>query len=400
MPVYSCRVADGKGRIGEFLREAASEESCLRELAAGHAHVLALEELPAVAVERRRPRCPRRLLEDLTGMLALTLASGLSLRDALEAAQSVYPRGAGNALVAILRERLARGGSFSEALAAAATGLPALYTGMVRVGERIGSLEQSFAILAAHLKRERVLRDRFSSALVYPAVVLSVAVASAVFIVVVLFPRLRELFAELGPASGSTPETLLAGLATWLAGAGIALGCLAALGVVLAIARRRGGDLAVGIDRLLLSIPLVSAYVRRREILGLVFAMESLTGAGVSVEEALGEAAGTLGNRALAREVLAVRARLLVGGRLSEAFSASPLFPERIARWMAIGERTGRVERVFAQLRATCEQEVQAWIERLAALVEPALILGLGILVVAFVAFFIVPVFSLFGAVI
>jgi general secretion pathway protein F len=399
MPVYACRIADARGRVGEFLREAASEESCLRDLAAGNAHVLALEELPAEALDRRRPRCPRRLLEDLTGMLALTLASGLTLRDALEAAQSVFTRGAGSALVAMLRERLAKGGSFSEALAAAATNLPALYTGMVRVGERIGSLEQSFAILAAHLKRERVLRDRFSSALIYPAVVLVVAVSSAVFIVAVLFPRLRELFAELGPSSGRTPESLLAGLATALAAGGVALGLLALLAAGLVLTRRRGGDAALRIDRLLLSIPLVSAYVRRREMLGLVFAMESLTGAGVSVEEALAEAAGIAGNRALARELLAVRERLLGGERLSAAFAASPIFPERIARWMAIGERTGRVDRVFAQLRVTGEQEVQAWIERLAALVEPALILGLGILVVAFVVFFIVPVFSLFGSV-
>jgi type IV pilus assembly protein PilC len=175
----------------------------------------------------------------------------------------------------------------------------------------------------------------------------------------------------------------------------LSLGAALVAGMVLA--RRRGGALALRIDTFLLTLPLLSRFLKHRELLNFTFAMEALTAAGISVEEALSEGAGAMTNRALRHAVLAIRERLLKGERLSAAFAGSPLFPERIARWMAIGERVGRVEKVFGQLRAYYQQEVEKWITRLMTLVEPALIVGLGILIVLFVVFFILPVFSLFG---
>ena len=77
MPVYVCRVADANGGVGEFLREAASEESCLRELTGKHPYVLSIAELPAARADRMRRRRSRRVIQDLTEMLALTLASGV-----------------------------------------------------------------------------------------------------------------------------------------------------------------------------------------------------------------------------------------------------------------------------------------------------------------------------------
>jgi type II secretory pathway component PulF len=399
MPVYACRVADARGRIGEFLREAASEQSCLREVAARHPHVLSVVEVPQARLRLLRRRRPPRLLLDLTELLELTLAAGLSLRDALEVAQTVFTRGEANELVALLRERLAKGESLSEALADAGRDLPPLYLGMVRIGERIGSLEQVFARLAAYLRQQKAVRDRICSALIYPSLVLAVAAASAALIVAVLFPRLREVFGQLGPDTAGNAESLMNGLATGLTVAAAVMGALLALALGALAARRRGGRLAVRIDRALLAVPAASSLLLQRQLASFTFAMEALTAAGVSVEEALAEGAGVLTNLALAEEARAVRERLLRGERLSEAFASGGLFPERVAQWTAIGERVGHVEKVFGQLRAYYQREVDKWIDRLMALVEPVLIAGLGILIVLFVVFFILPVFSLYGSI-
>jgi len=194
-------------------------------------------------------------------------------------------------------------------------------------------------------------------------------------------------------------EPLMRSLGTGLAAAAAVLGALLVLALGALAARRRGGRLAVRIDRALLAVKPVSALLARREMLNFAFAMEALTAAGVGVEEALAEGAAVLGNRALAEEARAVRERLLRGERLSAAFAAGGLFPERVAQWTAIAERTGHVERVFGQLCAYYQREVDTWIDRTMALVEPVLIAGLGILVVLFVVFFILPVFSLYGSV-
>ena len=289
MPVYFCRISNEKGRIEEFLRESASEETCLRELNEKNPYVLSIRELPPSSAGARPRRFSRRLIQELTELMALTLSSGLSLKDSLDVSQTVFTRGEGNALVTLLRQRLNKGSTFTEALESAGTGFPPFYMGMVRIGERIGSLEQVTSRLSKHLREEKVLRDRFSSALIYPAIVLGIAVSSAVFIVAVLFPRLREIFNEMGSNAAGNMESLMGGLTTVFA----VLGVVAALALVLVIgiviARRKGGGLAVRIDRLFLGIPLYSRFMMQRELMNFSFAMEALTAAGVGVEEALTE---------------------------------------------------------------------------------------------------------------
>jgi type II secretory pathway component PulF len=247
------------------------------------------------------------------------------------------------------------------------------------------------------MKEEKALRDKVSSALIYPSIVLGVAAMSAVFIVVVMFPRLRELFGQLGPGMAERVQALMASLQTALIVIGVVVGLLVVAVVGLVNARKKGGPLALRIDSFIMTVPVISRFLLQRELLNFTFSMEALTAAGVSVEEALMEGAGTVTNRALRDSVLAIRERVVKGERLSAAFLRSPLFPERMSRWMAVGERVGHVEKVFGQLRAYYQQEVEKWIGRMMALVEPALIVGLGLLIIAFVLFFIVPIFSLYG---
>jgi general secretion pathway protein F len=395
MPVYRCRVADANGRVTELLREAPSRDSCVRDLAAGGPFVLSLQEVTPARAGRG---ASRDHLSELTELLALTLGSGLSLTDSLEVALSVFPRGGAAELVGRLLALLRKGGTLASALEAAGGSVPGFYTGMVRVGERIGSLDAVFARLSLYLKEEKALRDRFISALIYPCLVLAVAAASACFIAVFLLPRLHDVFNGIEPGMSTKVDALLGALQAGGIAVGAVLACLLVTVVGIRHARRRSSAAAVRVDAALLALPLVGTVGLQRDLLSFTFAMEALTGSGVSVEEALHEAGGALRNHSLKAAVNAARDRVLKGDTLSSALAACPAFPGRIARWMAIGERVGHVEKVFGQLRAYYQQEVDKWITRLMALVEPALIVGIGICVILFVVLFIVPVFSLFGA--
>jgi len=396
MPVYRCRVADGRGRVAEVLRDAASQEALLRDLFSRDACVLGVEELKE-GPRRRVRRFSRRTVGDLTGLLALMLASGLSLRDSLEVAQTVSTRGNDNELVALLLERIRKGGTLADALDEARESFPPVYRGLVRIGERIGNLDQVFSRLSSYLTDDRKLRDRFGTAALYPSLVLGVALLASLFIVAYLLPRMREVFAQLGPEMGRKVEALTGSLTVGMAVLGAGTLALAAFLVFAVQARGRGGPTALRIDAALLRIPLAAPFLLRREVLNFAFAMETLTAAGVGVEEALGEGAGAVHNGALREEILRIRSDVMKGGKLSAAFSESRLFPARIGRWIAVGERVGHVEKVFGQLRSYYQEEVEQWLGRLMALVEPALIVVLGVLIVVFVVAFIVPVFSLFG---
>jgi general secretion pathway protein F len=211
--VYICRVANESGKIEEYRREAASEESCLRELSAHGAFVLSVRALSGDSTTGKgAARFSRKSLSEITDIVTLMLGSGLSLKDSLEVAQGVFVHGETNALITLLLEKLRKGSTFASALETTGTGIPPFYSGMVRIGERIGTLDQVFTRLSTFLKEEKTLRDRFSSALIYPCIVLGVAGMSAVFIVAFLFPRLREIFSDLGPSMGNSVQTLMGAL--------------------------------------------------------------------------------------------------------------------------------------------------------------------------------------------
>ncbi len=398
MPVYRCRVSHINGKIEEFLREAVSEEPLVRELSSRSLYVLSLREVPGgEEAGGTGKRFSRKTVAELTGLLTLMLSTGLSLKDSLEVAETVSSRGAENELVTLLLEKIRKGGTFAAALESVGSGFPPVYKGMVRIGERIGSLDQVFSRLSSYMSDDKKLRDRVGAALLYPAIVLGVAALSAVLIVTVLFPRLRDVFSQIGRGMEGKVQSLMASLTVSFIAIGILLGVSVLAFFFVAGARRKGGPPAVRIDALVLRIPLLSAFLMQRELLNFSFAMETLTAAGVSVDEALSQGAEAVQNKALAEEIRLIKEKVTKGVRLSDAFAASSLFPGRISRWVGIGERVGHVEKVFAQLRAYYQQEVEKWINRLMALIEPAFIVILGILIVLFVVFFIVPIFSLYG---
>jgi type II secretory pathway component PulF len=398
MPVYLCRVADGNGKIEELLREAVSEEPLLREFSSRNLYILSMKELAqGEGTGKQGRKFSRKVVGELTDLLTLMLGSGLSLKDSLEVAQSVADRGPGNELVTLLLERIRKGGSFAAALEGAGNSFPSVYRGMVKIGERIGSMDQVFMRLSAYLTDEKKLRERLGGALMYPSIVLGMAVASAVLIVTVFFPRMREFFSQLGPEMTGRIDSMMKGLSVTFAVIGTLMALLIGALVFVIVSRKKGGPRAVLIDAFFLRVPLLRAFLVQRELLNFTFAMETLTASGVSVDEALMEAAEAVGNKALRQDVVSIREKVMKGERLSAAFSRSAVFPQRISRWVGIGERVGHVDKVFGQLRAYYQQEVEKWINRIMSLIEPVIIVALGVMIVLFIVFFIIPIFSLYG---
>ncbi len=400
MPVYQCRVVDARGRSSEMVREAASEDALLRQLAGDSLSPISIRPAAdgGAAAPRRRRRYSSRSVQELSGAMALLLASGLTLRDALTIAQTVYPGGEVNRMVVSLLEELERGSSVIDAMQRLAGSFPALFAGFVRIGERVGSLEGSFRRLAEYMGRQKRLRDRITSALLYPAVVLVVAFCGIAGITFFVLPKAQDLFRELGTAIPSTIADrarlfrgLLAALFSVLATAVLAI-------PVLAAARARSEAVASALDRAALRIPGIGSIIRHNESLTFVFAMETLVAGGFAVEEAMSEAAAVVGNRWLRGGILRARERVLKGEPLARAFEAETELPERLVRWVGISERTGAVQEVFHQLRLYYEAETEKWSERLMNLAEPVLILAVGAMIIALVLVFVVPLFSLYGS--
>ncbi len=399
MPVFYCKVVDENGKTAEFVRETVSEEILIRELSTENFYPLMIEETKAYDRKAgRKNKYSKNLILEFTDTLSLLVSSGLGFKDALEIAQTIFTKGKMNSLTVSLLDKIKKGTSFYEALEEYGNNFPPIYRGMVKVGEKVGSLEHSFKGLSLYLTEEKKLKEKLTGSMIYPAMVLSVAFAGLIILVLFILPRIRGIFSQLGSQIPQRIESLTH-MMTFLIVAGIA--CVVLLGILCIgffVIRRIGGKLAERLDRILLKIPILGPIKTLRESLNFLFAMETLTGGGFSVEDSLLEAGNVVDNRALRSAILESREKILKGDALSSAFMENTIFPERLCRWIQIGEKSGSIEKAFAQLRMYYQDELERRSSRFMNLIEPVLILSVGVVIFLFIIFFVIPIFTIYGS--
>jgi type II secretory pathway component PulF len=397
MPRYLCELVDADGRLVEASRQAESEEAAVALFSRGERYLVSVRELPGAEPRRRCLAKPEEIRE-LTGMLGALLESGLSLKDSLSIAAGAAPPGSGTkrALDALL-ESVEKGTSLSGALECCG-GFPGFYRGMIGIGERIGSVERVLPRLHSWLTERKAMRDKIAGALVYPSLVCALAVLGAACAIVFLLPRLLEIFSQLGGAAAVQARSCASSMSRALYLILAVVVGIPSLVLAISVARRRDEAFAAKVDAFALRLPVAGPFIVACETLGFAYAMEALAGGGLSVEAALGETAGIVGNRAFRAAVLRCREDALKGETLSRAAAKRPELPSRVAQWLAIGERSGQVELVFGQLRRYYQAETERMSSRFMSLIEPAFTVLVGALVLAIVLSFVVPLFSMYGA--
>jgi type II secretory pathway component PulF len=172
---------------------------------------------------------------------------------------------------------------------------------------------------------------------------------------------------------------------------------LVAAVIVLKKTGRRFPEAGRYFDYIMLRLPLAGKFLASWESLNFSFAMEVLTSGGVSVEAALGEAEGVVSNSAYRMALREVLEDVLNGMNLSQAFCGKKIFPPCLGRWTAIGESSGRTEKIFAQVRSYFQEEIDKLTDRFLLLIEPALIVLIGVVILIFVIGVVLPLFSVYG---
>ncbi len=397
MPVFFCRVVTKEGRTTALIREAPSEEILIRELSRDAIYPVKVLEARETALRiARGKRFSRAAVLEFTNTIALLLSSGLTFKDSLEIAQTIFLKGRVNEIVVCLLEEIQKGRSVYQALSDFGSSFPPIFKGFTKIGEKIGSLEGTFKQLSEYLREEKKIKDKLASSLIYPVLVLSVAVIGITGVVIFVFPRIKEMFYQLGALLPQRLESMLRLLNNSIVVGAVLIGVLA-IGIVLVLLiKRRNTAFSEKIDRLLLKLPVVGRLRYLKEVLNLLFTMETLTEGGFTIEEALTECEKVISNRAIRSGILQARESIMKGENLSRAFLASSIFPERLGRWIAIGERSGQIEQVFTQLRHYYQGEIEKWSSRFMNLIEPILILIVGIIIFIIIYFFITPIFSIY----
>jgi len=329
----------------------------------------------------------------------MLLDSGLSVRDSLEILKTITKDIKVNALVNAIERDLKAGSSFYSSIRNITPPLPVIYLSMVKVGESTGDLTFVFRKINSYLIRQKKIREKLVSSLIYPVIVLLVAVCSMILISTFIIPKMSEIFIDLGSGVPDEVKQVLSFSKRIFTGFLITIPLVIVLGFTISAVKRRNSNFAVAVDWLKLKIPFIGSFSEDNHFLNILFTLDALTSSGVTVEDALGEVTANTGNIAVKEALNNAHGKVLKGIGLSEALSYEKIIPARITKWIAVGERTGSMGKVFGQLSDYYENELEKKSTRFMSLIEPALIIFTGLIVFGIVMMVIIPLFSTFGTI-
>jgi type II secretory pathway component PulF len=399
MSQFRCVISDKKGKRSEIIREAPTKRELAVTLSESGVFLISSEIIEERELQKEKKRFSRSVILGFTEIMASLLNAGLTVRDSLELCASITPDAKTADLSRGLSRGVVRGVPFHQTLKIYGSTFSPLYQALVRLGEKTGSVARVFSRMSAYLRTEKRIRRKIWNALLYPIVVLFTTVIGCAAIAFYIMPQMTAIFSSLSVGGGGL-ETEIERLYNSMFVSGIFTATIITAGIFIYVLYKTSDRSALKIDRTLLFIPVFGSFIRSLQTLDFSFAMEMLTGSGITVGNALRESAEVAGNRAYREAIMAVYSSLLKGNPLSGAFADKKEFPGYVGTWIAVGERTGTVEKVFSQIRDYFQSDVEHGSERMMGLLEPGLILIIGVIVILLIVQFVLPVFSLYGRII
>ncbi|HRD65359.1 MAG TPA: type II secretion system F family protein [Candidatus Competibacter sp.] len=341
----------------------------------------------------KRRALSRKAVALLTQQLASLLGAGMPLDRALTILIGVAEDERGKILLERVQEKVRGGSTLADALEAQGT-FSRFYLNMIRAGEAGGALETVLKRLTEFLERSQALRESVTSALIYPIILLSVAALSVIILLTFVVPQFQRLFADAGKALPLATQIVIAlgeGFRHyWWAG-------LIVVGLIVVAARQQMSRPASRArwDRWLLRLPLFGDLIAKVETARLSRTLGTLLGNGVSLLNALMIVRETLSNQVLAGALGEVAEHAKTGRGLAEPLLETGNFPKLAVQMIRVGEETGQLQEMLLQVADTYDGEVQTAVKRLLTLLEPVLILGLGVVVAGIIMSILVAILSL-----
>lgn len=383
MPSFRYKAVGAGGETVEGMMDAADRAAVVEKLRAEGQFPLNVEE----GVAHRKSILHRDLFGSgkvatreiavATRELATLLKAELSIDRALRVLIDVAESETAREMHARILERVQGGASLADAIKEEGDAFPPYYAGMVRAGEASGSLHGVLGRLADFMERTQALRDSVRSALIYPAILMVMAVLTVIVMFGLVLPKFRPLFDDLGDSLPLITRVFLvvgdAVEAWWWAG-GIAV---AAIALLFRLGLRSPG-FRLRWDAYKLRAPLYGNLLRKIETARFGHTLSMLLHGGQPLLDALGVVSEAVSNSALREALTQIRGRLRQGQGLAVPLAESGIFPPLATHLVRVGEEGGQLETVLDHLATTYDREVQESTKQLVALLVPVLTVVLG----------------------
>lgn len=335
-----------------------------------------------------------------TKHLSLMVASGIPLTDSLDTlSEQTKSRKLKKVIFAISRD-VKNGIDLGKAIDKHKEHFGQLYISLIEVGEKSGTLEKSLEFLAKQMSKDYALRKKIQGALFYPGIVFSIAGVMGIFITFFILPKLVEFFKDFDVELPLTTRILIfIGDAVQNHGV-IILGVLAAFVAIFALLFKLK-SLKPTRDKLILALPLLGSFLALGQVTRFCRNLGTLLQSGVPIDEALVNTAESLSNSVFKNEVLRVAKSLEKGKGVADGFGSlrRSHFPPVAVKMMEVGEKTGKLDETLLYLADFFEEDIDNVSKNLSTVIEPILLIGIG-LAVAFVALAIIsPIYELTGTI-
>jgi type IV pilus assembly protein PilC len=345
-------------------------------------------------IQLRRPRVTTRDQGVFTRQFATMINAGLPLVQCLNILGQQADNPYFKKIILDVMSSVESGSTLAEAMAKHPNVFGKLYVNMVGAGEAGGVLDTIFQRLAVYLEKAEALRRKVKGALTYPAIVLFVAVGATTFMLLFIIPTFAKMFTDFG-GDLPAPTRIVLGMSAFLKNFWwLLVGSIA--GAVIGLRsfyKTEGGR--VTLDRLFLRIPILGSVIRRAAVARFTRTLGTLISSGVPILEGLEITARTAGNAVVEKAILETRGSISEGNTIAEPLKSCDVFPPMVVQMIAVGEQTGALDEMLSKIADFYDDEVDAAVEQLTSVIEPAMIVIMGVVVGGMLVAMYLPMFKL-----
>jgi type IV pilus assembly protein PilC len=398
MTTFSYQARDASGKIVSGIQEALNEDNAVTSLMSRGLMVLSLQQKAAVSRSRKKNWTVKETdLVLFTRQLSTMIEAGISLVQAMTALyDQCDPKRQRNLrhIISDVTTRVQGGETFHESIAKHPRVFDRLFVSMVKAGEHGGLLAEILDRLAGFLEASARLRKKVKSAMTYPVIVICIAFAITIFLLVKVVPIFGEIFKDFG-AKLPAPTQFLIDVSDFMRSEWyfLILGFGGAFFAIRTFLRStRGKQVA---DKWKLKLPIFGPLIHKICMSRFSRTFAQLIRSGVPILEVLDIVGGASGNHVVETSINGVSQDVEKGDNLSVALSKKPIFPPMMLRMVAAGEATGKIDTMLEKMADFWDEEIEAMLDALTSLIEPLLIVFLGVIVGGIVIAMFLPIFKL-----
>src|SRR3954466_15019017 len=396
MPQFTYTARDAKGQMQQASIEAPNRDEVMNQLRKQKLQVIKVDE-GAANKKKRSGKISMRDIVIFTRQFSTMINAGLPLVQALSilADQSENP-----VLKDITRQvvfDVESGNTLADAMRKHPKAFNDLYVNMVAAGESGGILDTILLRLAVFIEKNDALVSKVKGAMIYPGVIMTVAGGAISVLLIFVIPTFQKMFGEAGIAL-PLPTQIVIGMSKFLRTKGylVVAGAYGAFRLFKSYRATPNGQRKV--DEIMLKIPVLGDVIRKSAVSRFTRTLGTMISSGVSILEGLEITAKTSGNRVVQDAIMESRASIAGGDTISAPLKKSGVFPPMVISMINVGEQTGGLDEMLTKIADFYDEEVDAAVSGLLAMMEPMMIVFLGIVVGGMVIAMYLPIFDMVNA--